>query len=146
MIRRIALAALVAGGFAAAASAALNPIETRKNMMKTVGASAKVLGDMAKGDMPYDGARAQLAFRTIASAAAGYQFYFPDNSKTGGETEAKATIWENKADFNARTEKLSADALAAVEPAGKDLNAMKGAFQKVAENCKGCHEQYRVQK
>lgn len=146
MIRRLALAALVAAGFAAAASAAFNPIETRKNLMKDNGVAAKVMGDMVKGDAPYDPVKAQLAMRLIYSDIVGFQFLFPEDSKTGGDTEARPEIWQNKADFNARIEKLAADAWAGIEPAGKGLDSLKPAFQKVTQNCQGCHEQYRVKK
>jgi cytochrome c556 len=145
MIRRLALAVLVTG-FAAAASAALNPIETRKNLMKDNGFAAKTMSDMVKGDAPYDPVKAQLAMRLIYSDIVGFPFLFPEDSKTGGDTEAKPEIWQNKADFNARAEKLAADAWAGIEPAGKGLDSLKPAFQKVAQNCQGCHEQYRVKK
>ena len=146
MIPRLALTALVTAGFAVAAAAALNPIETRKSIMKSVGASAKVMGDMVKGAAPYDTGKAQLAMRTVFTGAAGYQFYFPEDSQKGGDTEAKPEIWKNKPDFNARVEKLASDAMAGIEPAGKGLDSLKPAFQKVAQNCQGCHEQYRVKK
>ena len=146
MIRRIALAGLLVGGFAVAASAALNPIETRKNLMKSVGASAKAAGDMVKGEVPYDAARAQLAMRTMYGTAVAFPHLLPDDSKTGGETEASPRIWENKADFNAKMEKFARDAWAAIGPAGQGLDGLKAAFQTVSANCKGCHETYRIQK
>ena len=146
MIRRVALAALVVGGFAVAASAALNPVETRKNLMKGVGASARVAGEMVQGKAPFDAARAQLAMRAIYAAAVAAPHYFPDDSKTGGDTEAKPEIWQNKADFNARLEKMAADAWAAIEPAAADLDSFKARFQRVAQNCQGCHGVYRVKK
>jgi len=146
MLRRLAFAALVAVGFAAAASAAFNPIETRKNLMKDNGAAAKAMSDMVKGDAPYDPVKAQLAMRLIYSDIVGFQFLFPENSKTGGDTAAKPEIWENRADFNARIEKLAADAWTGIEPASKGLDALKPAFQKVAQNCQGCHEHYRMNK
>ena len=146
MIPRLALTAVVTAGFAVAAAAALNPIETRKSIMKSVGASAKAMGDMVKGEAPYDAGKAQLAMRTVFTGAAGYQFYFPEDSKAGSDTAARPEIWQNKADFNARIEKLASDALAGIEPAGKGLDSLKPAFQKVTQNCQGCHEQYRVKK
>ena len=146
MLRRLALAALVTLGFAAAASAAFNPIETRKNLMKDNGAAAKAMSDMVKGDAPYDPVKAQLAMRLIYSDIVAFQFLFPENSKTGDDTAAKPEIWENRADFNARIEKLAADAQTGIEPASKGLDALRPAFQKVAQNCQGCHEHYRMNK
>src|SRR3954469_3412400 len=145
MLRRLALAALVAAGFAAAPAAAFNPVETRKNLMKDNGAAAKAMSDMVKGDTPYDPVKAQLAMRLIYSDIVGFQFLFPENSKTG-DTAAKPEIWEDRADFNARIEKLAADAWTGIEPASKGLDALKPAFQKVAQNCQGCHEHYRMNK
>ena len=50
---------------------------------------------------------------TFATRADKMQELFPDSSKTGGDTAALPAIWENKADFDAKLAKFSADAKAA---------------------------------
>ena len=82
-------------------------IKERKDMMKHNGAAAKVVGDMAKGDKPFDLAAAQKIFATFEDAAAKMPDLFPASSKD--ETGASADkfsptpkIWEDMADFKAR--------------------------------------------
>ena len=89
---------------------AQDPIQTRQGLMKTVGASMKASGAMAKGQMPYDPAKAELAMRAIAAVGLGIGQYFPNNSKTGGKTTASPKIWEDMNGFKAALAKFSADA------------------------------------
>jgi cytochrome c556 len=67
---------------------------------------------------------------------------FPDNSKTGGKTEALPAIWKHKPDFEARFVKFGADAKAAQADI-KDLAAFKARWSAlIRNNCTGCHEKY----
>jgi cytochrome c556 len=114
--------------------------------MKKNGDEAKIATAMVKGEAPFDAAKAQTVFATFADSAAKAPALFPDNSKTGGETAALPTIWENKADFDARLAKFGSAAKEA-EGKVKDLDSLKatwGAFAK--DNCGGCHEKYRAKK
>ena len=62
---------------------------------------------------------------------------FPATSKDG-DTAALPAIWDNKADFDAKMAKFSADAKAA---AGKVTNVetLKAEVGDVRKNCGGCH-------
>ena len=62
----------------------------------------------------------------------------------GPTTRAKAEIWANSADFNAKMEAMqsAADALI-LAAAGSDLGAAKAAFAGVGRTCGGCHKVYR---
>ncbi len=113
--------------------------------MKEIGAQTKTGGGMAKGDMPYDQAKAQAIFASYVDAAAKGPSLFPETSKTGGDTAALPAVWDNKADFDARFAKFGADAKAA-QSSVKDLDSFKGAFGGMTKNCGGCHETYRAKK
>jgi cytochrome c556 len=52
---------------------------------------------------------------------------------------------DNKADLSARFDQLAADARAAAG-AIKDEASFLAEWPKVASNCGGCHEKYRVKK
>ena len=67
---------------------------------------------MIEGKQPFDLAKAKAVLATFASRARQGQDLLPDNSKTGGDTASLPAIWENKADFDAKLAKLSADAKA----------------------------------
>ena len=144
MLRTVlAVAAITIGVTAVVAQS--DPIATRKGLMKNVGAVTKTGGQMAKGEVPYDQAKAQEIFATYIDAAAKMPTLFPDNSKTGGETTAASKIWEDKAGFQAGFAKLSTEANAA-KAAVKDADSFKASFGGLTKNCGGCHETYRVKK
>jgi len=130
---------------ASLAAAQTNPIAARKALMKANGEQAKIGAAIAKGDAPFDAAKVQTIFVTFVEAAEKAPALFPDNSKTGGKTEALPSIWKNKADFEARLAKFGADVKAA-QAETKDLASFKAIWAGlIRKNCTGCHEKY-VQK
>ena len=145
MIRYLSVAALVAVGatFAYAQGAGgAAAIAERKAAMKAVGGAAKAVGDMIKGDQPFDKAKVATAYKTMEDNFLKVKGLFPDDSKSGGETTVLPAIWEKKADFLAKLDKASGDAKAAAV-AATDLEALKGAQKGVGANCGGCHKEYR---
>jgi cytochrome c556 len=129
-----------------AVAAQSDPIAARRALMKANGDQAKIGTAMAKGEAPFDAAKAQTIFATFADAAAKAPALFPDNSKTGGDTAALPAIWENKADFDARLAKFGTDAKAAQSKV-KDLDTFKATWGGLLkDNCGGCHEKYRQKK
>jgi cytochrome c556 len=145
MIRAFFAVAAIALGVSVAL-AQQDPIAARRALMKANGDEAKAGAAMAKGEAPFDLAKARKMFSTFEDAAAKAPSLFPDNSKTGGDTAAKAEIWENIDDFKARLVKLGTDSKAALETV-TDLDTFKAAFGNIGKNdCAGCHEKYRVKK
>jgi cytochrome c556 len=144
MVRVIlTVAALVLAASLAAAQS--NPIAARKALMKANGDQAKIGAAIAKGDAPFDLAKVQTIFATFMEAAEKAPALFPDNSKTGGKTEALPAIWKNKPDFERRLAKFGADVKAA-QTEVKDLATFKAIWSGlIRNNCTGCHEKY-VQK
>ena len=113
--------------------------------MKANGDQAKIGAAIAKGDAPFDLAKVQTIFATFMEAAEKAPALFPDNSKTGGKTEALPAIWKNKPDFERRLAKFGADVKAAQADV-KDLATFKAIWSGlIRNNCTGCHEKY-VQK
>ena len=109
--------------------------------MKGISGQNRVATEMLDGKQPFDLAKAKAALTTISENAAKAAALFPESSKSG-DTAALPAIWANKADFDAKMAKLSADAKAA---AGKttDLASFKAAIGEVRQNCGGCHKVYR---
>jgi cytochrome c556 len=139
----VAVAAMVVGVTAVVAQS--DPIAARKALMKDVGAQTKTGGGMAKGEVPYDQAKAQGILAVYVDAAAKLVNLYPENSKTGGDTAALPAIWANMSDFKGRYEKFGAEAKAA-QSSVKDLDSFKAAFPGLTKNCGGCHETYRAKK
>jgi cytochrome c556 len=148
-MKRLMLAALVATGaaFTATAVSAQNVevIKERKALLKELGKATKDPGDMLKGAVPFDLAAVKAALAKYQENAPKIAKLFPDDTKTGGETEALPALWENKDDVMQRFEKLAADAKAA-EGAITDEFTFMDEFPKVVGNCGSCHKKYREDK
>jgi cytochrome c556 len=142
---RVILTVVALALAASLAAAQSNPIAARKALMKANGDQAKIGAAIAKGDAPFDLAKVQTIFATFMEAAEKAPALFPDNSKTGGKTEALPAIWKNKPDFERRLAKFGADVKAAQADV-KDLATFKAIWSGlIRNNCTGCHEKY-VQK
>jgi cytochrome c556 len=120
-------------------------IGKRKEIMKETGKRFGAVGKMVKGESPFDLAAVQDALKYASTAAKDMPSLFPDNSKTGNDTEALPKIWESKADFDALFNKLGADAAAAAAKI-TDEASLKANIQSVTKNCGDCHQSYRAKK
>ena len=121
------------------------PQEARHELMEGVGDAAKPVGMMLKGEREFDAAAAMESFQTWSHAAANFGDLFPDGSETGYDTEAKGTIWTDRAGFNEHIVVFADAANAAIEANPQDLDALKAAAGPIFKACKGCHEDYRVE-
>lgn len=128
------------------ANAAGDPIANRKALMKTVGTSMKAAAPMARGKVPFDAVKAELAARAINAAAHAFGQYFPANSKTGGKTTASPKIWEDMAGFAKLNSELMANSAALIVAAKGGEAAFKTAFGNVGKMCRQCHKAYRVKR
>ena len=144
MIRTILTLGVLAVGMASV-MAQNDPIATRKDMMKQVGRANAEVSKISKGDAPFKLETVQAALKTIRDASRAMPNLFPDNTKTGGDTAALPKVWETKADFNTRWEKMGKDAAAASAKI-VDEASFKTAYNEVTGNCGGCHEGYRMKK
>ena len=70
---------------------------------------------------------------------------FPENSKTGFETEALPSIWENKDEFNLLMTKASSNMieLTSVIDGAEDVRAALGKY--MWSSCKSCHSRFRAE-
>ncbi|BDA85994.1 cytochrome c-556 [Aureimonas sp. SA4125] len=141
-----ALVAASAGALAVLPAGAqnLDVIKQRQEAMKNIGGAAKAAGQMLKGEVAFDAAKAAAVFTVMASNAKEFGTHFPEDSKTGGKTEAAPAIWTKPEEFKAELAKFEGDIAAAAATKPESLDAFKPAFASVAQNCKGCHEEFRV--
>jgi len=138
------LAAMILGATAVVAQN-VSTIKERQKDLKAMGDAAKEPGAMYKGDQDFDLAKVQAALKVFQEKAALLPKLFPDDSKTGADTEALPVIWENKADFEGRYAKL-AEAAKAAEAKITDEESFPDAWKEVMGNCGGCHKKYRKPK
>jgi cytochrome c556 len=138
----IGIAAVAVGAGLTAAIAQSDPIADRKKIYKSFGAAAREPGLMLRGQVPFDLNKVQAALRTFEDGTKHLPNMFPDNSKTGGDTEALPVIWEQKEKFNGLFAKLQSESAAALTSI-KDEATFKAQFPKILQNCGGCHETFR---
>lgn len=120
------------------------PQEVRHELMEEVGGAAKSIGKMLKGEAPFDADLANESLRTWAEASTTLGDLFPEGSESGYDTEAKATIWTDRAGFDEQVALFAEKAKAAVEANPQSLDELKPAAGAVFKTCKSCHESYRV--
>src|SRR5262249_17614169 len=141
MIRNVLAVAVLALG-ATALVAQTDPIAARKALMKANGDQSKIATEMLENKAPFNLDAAKKIFATFAEAGEKSPALFPGTAKTGGDPAGLPAVWENKADFNAKLAKLSADSKAA-GAAVKDADSFKAQVPEVRKNCGGCHNPYR---
>lgn len=142
------LGALIGVGVQAADKATENAIGYRQGAMKMIGWHFGPMAAMIKGEIPFD---AEL-FAANAQALS-LLSQFPDQGFTPGssledvvdiKTGAKADIWTNKEDFDAKMQAFRDEAakLAEVSQAG-DMEQSKTQLAELGKACKSCHDDYR---
>lgn len=138
--RIVAIGLLAVIGMTGAAHA--GPIEDRQAAMKNVGKAMGALAAIAKKEAPFDAAVVKTNATALADNVKTAKGHFPEGSATGDkETWAKAEIWQNKADFDAKADKSVAAAMTMVAvTAEADFGAALGAL---GSTCKACHSDYR---
>lgn len=141
------LCALVSGTVVAqnAFNDADKAVEYRQKAFSVMQNNFAAMGDMVRGDAPFDAAIfADRARDFAAMTTIPWSAFNTDGAKPGNNSDALPAIWSNWADFTERAEKLQADAkaLAEVAAAGVEADTRK-AFMTAARNCKACHDQYK---
>lgn len=128
--------------------------ERRDLMKKTVAPAAKLGGQMVKGVVPFDAAKAAKAMNDISGVPDKYVTLFPKGTEHGGiadkqipdeenQSQAKPDIWENFDDFKAIAMKLKDSSAKAAAAAEQGKGAFAAAFGDMTKVCKQCHETYR---
>jgi cytochrome c556 len=143
MRKRLATAAALVAFTTTVAFA--GPIEDRQAIMKGVAGATKTAVGMAKGETPYDDAKAKQVFQVYIDAAAKMPTLFPAGTETGADTTASPKIWDDMTTFKAGFAKFGADAEAAMTTA-VDQASFGKALGGVTKNCGTCHETFRIKK
>jgi cytochrome c556 len=123
-------------------------IETRQAVYTVINYNFKPLVAILKGAAPYDAADTPKRIARLVMLADHLDDMFPDISNAGDPaTKAKPDIWANRADVNKRIKDLQTHLAALQQVAGADKAAsdgFKAALTTVAQDCKGCHDNYRA--
>lgn len=120
-------------------------IEQRQQIYKGFGEATKPIGPMLKGDVPFDATVVKKALSTYVEGTKKLPELFPDDTKTGHDTEALPAIWEKKDEFVGRFKKLGDDAQAAMTTI-TDQASFAATMPKVVGDCAACHKEFRAKK
>ncbi|MEH3126176.1 c-type cytochrome [Agrobacterium cavarae] len=136
-------ASILIGCLCAGAVSAAGEVEKREGLMKQIGGAMGALGAIAKGEKPYDAETVKTAVTTISTNAKAFPDQFPAGSEGGAASPA---IWQNFADFKAKSEKLGADADAVLAQLPTDQASTSAALKTLGADCSSCHQAYRLKK
>jgi cytochrome c556 len=141
MLRIAAALAALAVGATVVWAQNLEVIKQRREVMRAIAKASVVNFKMSKGETPFDLATVQSNLKTMQDQISKFKGLFPDDSKTGGDTDADASIWTARADFNKAVDNYVAAARAAAS-AIKDAASLKTEYPKlVKDGCGGCHKE-----
>lgn len=136
----LAVTLALAGGLAFAQQATNPSVIARQQVMKEIGGSMKVLGDMASGKAAFDAAGAKAAAAALAAESAKVEATFQENV-TEADSKASPKIWTDWAGFVAQADDLKAGA-DAIDPS--TLDSLKASLGAAGGTCRACHTDYRT--
>lgn len=105
----------------------------------------KAMRAAKKGLDSNDVGTVRSAAATINELAPKAATWFPAGTGPDvGKTEAKAEIWQQRADFDAGMKNFASAAAAFHQAAqGNDVEAMKAGHGRLGGTCKACHDKFR---
>jgi cytochrome c556 len=114
--------------------------------MKSNLKSASTLLDMVKGNKPYDQAAVNAALVELEDVGKRFPALFPDSIKglkPKGDYYASDKVWSDRKGFEGHAASF-AKVIGEAKGKIKDLDTLKATFPSLNDECKGCHETYRI--
>ena len=146
-MKKSALAAFVLAAAAVPVVAqqmkAENQVKYRRAAYQLMNLNFSNLDAMAEGKKPFNRDEAARNAEFVSLLSTVPKGFFGEG--TDKDTRAKPEIWKNRADFDAKMDKMVAEAqkLPAVVKTG-DSAAFKKQVHDLNEACKSCHDDYRA--
>ena len=145
-MRKSAIAAVILAATAVAAQAQVkleDQIKYRRAAYTLMSLNFGSLGAMAQDKKPFNKDEAIRNADFVAMLCTVPRQYFGEG--TDKDTKAKPEIWTNRADFDAKMDKMVGEAqkLPAVVRGG-DMAAFKNQVGDTGAACKACHDEYRL--
>jgi len=119
-------------------------LKLRKAAYSMMGYSFAQLDLMADGKRPFVKDDVVRYADLLANLSLVPKGFFGEGTDKVGETRAKPEIWANRADFDAKMDKMNAEAAKLPQVArGGDLAALRKQVEETGGACKACHDDYR---
>lgn len=125
-------------GASAALAQNVDVIDKRRAAMREMAQAGSAPFGMFQKRVDFDLAKVQAALKVYQEEGAKLRTLFPDDSKTGGDTDAASKIWTSRADFDKAIDSFVSTAKSASETI-KDEASFRTDYEKVARSCGGCH-------
>jgi cytochrome c556 len=151
-MRKGRILVVIAATLAMAAAEAQTPkpedqLKLRKAAYSLMNYSLGTLDAMTAGKRPFSKEEALRNAELLAQLATIPKGFFGEGTDKAGETRAKPEVWTNRADFDAKMDKMIQETgkLAQAAKTG-DPAIVKKAVHDVDEACAACHEEYRTKR
>lgn len=138
MLRVVAALVAVAVGATVVHAQNLDAIKQRRDVMKVIGTAGTTNFQMLKGEAPFELAKVQASLKSFLEGAEKFKSLFPDDSKTGGDTDAAPKIWQSRAEFDAAINGFI-DSIKTAAGGITDEATFKVEYAKFARSCGACH-------
>jgi cytochrome c556 len=149
--QRLAVPALILAFACGAAQAQGQPtkgeqaLKYRKAVYQAIAWNFGPMGAMAQGKAPFDAAEFAMRAGRVAALAPMLSESYSSETQSVGGSKAKAELWTNRADFDAKMKDLvDRSATLATVAKGGDEAKTKAAFFDTANTCKACHDKYKA--
>ena len=142
----ILAAACLLATAAIAQERALKPesqVKLRKSAYALMNYNFGTLEAMAEGKRAYNKEEAGKAADWVANLSDVPKHFFGEGTDKAGDTRAKPEIWQKRADFDAKMDKMVAEAHKLPQAARTDQASLKKAVDATGDACGACHDDYR---
>ncbi len=123
-----------------------SPIEQRQHLMEQTRDALKPLIGMTRDQVAFDAATVTQSLAVFEKTAVEALPLFPEGSDSGFDTEAKATIWTDRTGFEMAFMRFGAAVEEAQDADINSVETLQPALQGILKTCKGCHDDFRVEK
>lgn len=139
----VAVTAVLAASAAFAHEGVKDPnVKARMMLMGDVKDNMGVLGGMAKGAIPFDAAKAEMAKAGLIASAQGIPAAWETNAMDP-KSESLPAIWENWDAFVGKAQAMET-AVGSVDVSS--LEGIQGGMRTIGATCGSCHKSYRIDK
>lgn len=119
-------------------------IKYRQAIYTVIGGNFGPMAAAVQGKAPYEPKEFATRAERVAFLARLLDEAYPEESRGGAPTKAKADIWANRAEFDRLLDDMQAKAgeLAEVAKSG-DMERIRPAVGATGQACKACHDKFR---
>ena len=117
-------------------------VKQRRSSLAVMGHNFASLAAMAQEKKPFNKDEAARNAQLV-SVIGDYPRHFFGEGTDKGETKARPEVWQKRADFDAKWDRMATEVRKLPQAAG-DPGTLKKAVADTGASCKACHDDYRA--